>query len=130
MRSSGRIEAILETLRDFGPMTRVDLELTLGYTKQQVSRLMLCITTESPRLPQRAHILTYVEDQEGQKRYPRPVYAFGPGINAPKPKRNTKAVQKRSREKRKRLKATNSVFNLARGIPYGVRVLNQIRRAA
>lgn len=128
MRSSGRIEAILETLRDFGPMTRVDLELTLGYTKQQVSRLTLCIITESPRLPQRAHILTYVEDQEGQKRYPRPVYAYGPGRNAEKPKSDPKAVQKRSRDRKRRLTATNSVFNLARGIPYAARALNQIRR--
>ncbi len=130
MRSTGRIEAILDALRDYGPMTRVDIELTLGFTKEQVSRLLLCIVTESPRRPQRAHITHYVHDQEGQKRYPRAVYAFGPGENAKPPKRDTKATQKRSRDKRKLLLATNSVFNLARSIPYAARALNQVRRAA
>ena len=129
MKKSGRIEAVLATLRDIGPMTRVDLEMTLGLTKQQISRLMLCITTESPWLPQRAHIQRYVYDQEGQKRYPRPVYAIGPGENVVRPKRDRKAAQKRSRDKLKRLSATNSVFNLAKGIPYAARAYNQIRKA-
>lgn len=130
MRSSGRIEAILQALKDYGPMTRVDIELTLGLTKEQTSKLMSCIVNASPRKPQRAHILTYVEDQEGQKRYPRAVYAYGPGPIAQKPKRNPNAIQKRSRDKRKLLLATNSVFNLARSIPYAARALNQIRRSA
>lgn len=130
MRSTGRIEAILEALKDFGPMTRVDLEVTLGLTKEETSRLMFCIVKASPRKPQRAHIKQYVYDQEGQKRYPRAVYAFGPGKNAERPERDTKATQKRSRDKRKLMTSTNSVFNLARSIPYSSRAFNQLRKAA
>lgn len=130
MRSTGRIEAMVEALRDYGPMTRVEIETTLNLTKAQTSRLLVCIITATPRRPQRAHIVEYVYDQEGQKRYPRAVYAYGPGKNAPRPKRDTKATQKRSRNKRKLLLATNSVFNLAQAIPYAARALNQIRRAA
>lgn len=127
MKQTGTVQLMLDALRDYGPMTRVDLEELLGLTKAQTSRLMECIIYESKRLPQRAHIKAYVYDQEGQKRYPRALYAFGPGVNAAKPKRDQQAVQKRSRAKKKRLIATNSVFNLAMGIPYAARALNRIK---
>jgi len=111
-------------------MTRVDLEMTLNLNKAQTSRLMECIVNASKRLPQRAHIKGYVYDQEGQKRYPRATYAYGPGINAPKPKPDKQAIQKRSRNKRISLLSSNSVFNLALGIPYATRKQPESRRAA
>lgn len=130
MKSKGRIEAILKALKDYGPMTRVDIELTLGFGKAETSRLFTCMINASPRKPQRAHISHYIYDQEGQKRYPRAVYAIGPGKNAKRPERNPKEVQKRSRDKRKLILSTNSVFNLALSIPYATRGINQVRRAA
>lgn len=130
MKSTGRIEAIVQALKDYGPMTRAEMETTLNLTKPQTSRLMACIINASPRRPQRAHICDYVYDQEGQKRYPRAVYAYGPGKNAPKPTPDKAAIQKRSRDKRRLHKGINSVFNLAQTIPYAARALNQIRRAA
>jgi hypothetical protein len=130
MKSTGRIEAIIQTLKDYGPMTRSDLEVALSLNKAQTSRLMKCIINASKRIPQRAHIRQYVYDQEGQKRYPRAVYVYGPGKNAEKPLPDKQAIQKRSRNKRKSLIATNSVFNLALGIPYATRNDPHFRKRA
>ena len=127
MKQIGTVQLILEALRDYGPMTRVDLEQLLGLTKAQTSRLMSCIIFESARRPQRAHIQNFIYDQEGQKPYPRAVYAFGPGANAKRPKRDSPAVQRKSRLKRKNIISMNSVFNMAMGIAYAAPVLKKIR---
>jgi hypothetical protein len=88
---------------------------------------MSCIVLASKRHPQRAHIKAYIYDQEGQKPYPRAVYAYGPGANAKRPKRDSPAVQRRSRLKRKNIISMNSVFNMALGIAYAAPVLKKIR---
>lgn len=78
-------------LKQHGPMTRADLEKLLGMTKDQFGGSLTRMSRELPLSPQRIHICAYVFDQEGhKKRYPRAVYAYGPGENKPKPKVNTK----------------------------------------
>ena len=59
-------------------------------------------------------IAQWVYDHEGQKRYPRAVYAWGNYPDAAKPERDTRATHQRHRAKKRLLSAVNSVFNLGR----------------
>jgi hypothetical protein len=77
-------------IKQHGPMTRADLERHLGMTKDQFGGCLTRMTRDLPLAPQRIHVASYVYDQEGQRRYPRAVYAYGPGENKPKPKADTK----------------------------------------
>lgn len=70
-----------------------------------------------PATPRRAHIREWVYDMEGQRPYPRAVYALGdkPNAKKPGPKKRTEVVN----AYRARLKAkyrNSSVFNLASNI--------------
>lgn len=78
-------------LKEHGPMTRADLEKLLGIPKDRFGGCLSRMTKNLPLSPQRVHICGYVYDQEGhKKKYPRAVYAHGPGDNKPKPNANTK----------------------------------------
>ena len=115
MKRGDVVRAITDQLKTNGMMTLADLCVALGRDKnlvQPVLSRMLKPTTR-PMLPKRIHIAEYVYDQEGMKRYPRPLYALGNFPDAKKPERDTKAVQKRFRQRRLSLRTTNSVFNLA-----------------
>jgi hypothetical protein len=48
--------------------------------------------TTSKRMSQRAHIKSWRDEEEGQREYPRPVYAFGPGPNKKAPQRKPRAA--------------------------------------
>jgi hypothetical protein len=78
-------------LKEHGPMTRADMEKLLGMTKDEFGGSLARMCKDLPLSPQRIHICAYVFDQEGhKKKYPRAVYAYGPGENKPKPKVDTK----------------------------------------
>jgi len=78
-------------LKEQGPMTRADMEKILGLRKDEFGGTLRRMSKDTPLNPQRIHICGYVFDQEGhKKKYPRAVYAYGPGENKPKPKVNTK----------------------------------------
>lgn len=121
MKRGEVVRAITEQLRLNGMMTLADLCVALGREKhllQPVLARMLKPTTR-PMLPKRVYIAEYVYDQEGMKRYPRPLYALGNFPDAKKPERDTKLTQKRFRQRRLSLRTTNSVFNLAGAMKRG-----------
>ncbi len=105
---------VLAILREDGPMTRREIETQIGAGKNLVARLMLSLRSESPRYGKRVHISGWVYDAEGQGRYPRPVYAIGPGRDVKKPARDADRTNREYEQRKKMLAATNSVFNLAR----------------
>ena len=115
------VQAITDQLKTNGMMTLADLCVALGREKhllQPVLARMMKPTTK-PRMPKRVYIAEYVYDQEGMKRYPRPLYALGSFPDARKPARDTKQVQRRYRARRLALRTTNSVFNLAGAMKRG-----------
>jgi len=116
-RATGTTEAILQVLADFGPMTRAEICRELGPRAINVSSLVSNLIRNLPATPRRAYICGWIYDMEGQRPYPRAVYALGdrPNAKRPSPKKRTEVVN----AYRARLKAKyqqNSVFNLARNI--------------
>ena len=113
-KKPGYVQAVLDALKDYGPMTMQDLMVVTNQSKASCSRTVCSLNREWPRTPKRVYIKAWVYDQEGQKRYPRAVYALGDRWDAAKPERDNRATQKRSRDKKRLLSAVNSVFNLGR----------------
>jgi hypothetical protein len=96
MRAWGNlIDLVLASLRDDGPATRAQLENRLRMDSRNVGQTVARIVRimDRPRElrgRRRAHICGWIRDEhEGKRSYPRPIYAFGHGANAPKPKPQT-----------------------------------------
>ena len=107
-RASASIRSrILSLLKENGPLTAREIatELKLPYINQVASALGDC-----PDF----HISSYRRDEDGGRLYPRALYAYGPGRNAPKPKPLTK-VEYNKRNKAKMKRTVTSVWDL--GIP-------------
>lgn len=106
------IAKILLTLKEYGPMTRAEIQQHLGLTKYDFGGCLGRMCRSSPLAPQRLHISGYTRDAEGAKRYIRPIYSYGPGENVKKP------VFSRNRERVENYKIqinrvrNASVFNL------------------
>jgi len=98
---------ILSLLKENGPLTAREIaaELKLSYINQVTAALGDC-----PDF----HIYSYRRDEDGGRLYPRALYAYGPGKNAPKPKPLTK-VEYNKRNKAKMKRTVTSVWDL--GIP-------------
>jgi len=111
---TGTIDVVSKALQEVGPMTLAEMMDYTGFTKSACSHALRDLNKMLPTLPKRAHITQWVYDHEGQKRYPRAVYAWGNYPDAAKPARDHRANQKRSRDKKRLLSAVNSVFNLGR----------------
>ena len=111
---TGTINVVSKALQEVGPMTLAEMVDYTGLSKQSASRALCGLVTTLPRIPKRAHITQWVYDHEGQKRYPRAVYAWGNYPDAAKPERDIRETQKRHRAKKRLLSAVNSVFNLGR----------------
>jgi hypothetical protein len=104
--------AVLNALRQCGPMTRVELDAATGISKSQLSPTVSRMNKNTPKVGKQIFIVDWVYDAEGGRRYPRAVYAIGNGEDARKPKANVKANKKRYEAKRRTMFSTNSVFNL------------------
>lgn len=103
---------ILTLLQDVGAMTRSEVCRHLGMNRTECAAIMsrLIRPTKRPEGPKRVHIAAWVYDEEGQRHYPRAVYALGNAPDVRKPKPNTFEVRKRYRERSKLRVA--SVFDL------------------
>lgn len=109
------VKKIMRGLIEEGPMTLQDLVRLTGIDKTILHTVLrpMMRPTKRPAYPKRIYICQWVYDQEGQKRYPRPMYAIGDRPDAPRPVADPKANDKRRRDKRRILRTTNSVFHLA-----------------
>lgn len=101
-------ESILQALKEFGPMTRSEVLAYLKLDRDNYGATLtrLCATN-------RAHISHYVNESEGQRSYPRAVYAYGPGKNAkkPPPKERNAVVREYVARRINKFRAS-SVFNM------------------
>lgn len=106
------VRQIMRMLDEEGPMTRAEICLRLGRVKDEIAAVVTRLNKRSPVCGKRIYIKEYVYDMEGERRYPRAVYAIGALKDAPKPKADPKEV-KRQYYQRSQLKLrANSVFNL------------------
>lgn len=111
-QKNGNIDLVFAAIKQCGPMTMAEVMDYTGLAKQSVSRAFCDLVRETPRRKKRAYIKDWVYDHEGQRRYPRAVYAVGGGKDKPKPREPKEDIQRRHRQKKRMLRAVNSVFNL------------------
>lgn len=103
---------ILSVLKECGEMSSIEVAQELGLDRMNVATIMARMRKPLSKKPKRIHVVRYVYDHEGARRYPRPVYAVGDLPDAKKPKSDVKANRKRYREGLRMHMTTNSVFNL------------------
>lgn len=104
--------SILQAIAAYGPMTTREICDLLGLDFHNSASLVSRLTAPRGSIPKRLHIERWVFDAEGQKRYPRAVYALGDKPCAKRPKPDRVTVQRRYRQKLYARFKTNSVFNL------------------
>ena len=105
---------ILDAIKAYGPMTQAEICLAVGMSKERLGNVVSRLHYDAPKLGKQIHIIKYVYDAEGMRRYPRAVYALGSGNDAAKPKPQTKENKRRYEAKRRRMFSMNSVFNMAK----------------
>lgn len=114
MRDWGSTVAkILAALKECGEMTPDEICRHIGIQRDHVSTILTRLRKPGKEVPQRVYVVRYVDDAEGMRRYPRPVYALGNRINVKRPKPDKKEIRRRYNAKVRKLMTTNSVFNLA-----------------
>lgn len=107
------ITKIMVAIKDYGPMTRVEVQEHLGLTKYDFGGCLARMCKETPTMPQRLHICGYTRDHERARKYPRAIYAHGPGENARKPPRTRKRDRMQSYKVQINRVRNSSVFNLS-----------------
>lgn len=104
--------AIREVLEACGPLTSADLvRFFQGATQREVAGAL-------GKMRRAARKVAYIQGWEmhapGQKSTPRPVYALGDKPDAPPPAKQPNRVVTARYRARRRVRAPNSVFQLAR----------------
>lgn len=107
------VSQIIQALKDYGPMTRIEICDALNTTRKSVSAVMTRLNRDTPRIPKRIYVKSYVYDHEGQRYYPRAVYDLGDKPDAKPPGADPVSARKRYLQRKKMLNTANSVFNLA-----------------
>jgi hypothetical protein len=109
-----RSRAVLMALEQYGNQSRAELEQSAGISKDLISAIVSRLNKRGARIGKQIHIVSYVYDAEGARRYPRAVYAIGDGEDAKKPKASPKENRRRYDAKRVGFYRMNSVFNLGK----------------
>lgn len=103
---------ILKIISEYGPMTRQEVCVHLDTNRMYVSAIITRMTKNTPVAGKRLYVDSYVYDSEGQKRYPRAVYAVGDKPDAKRPKPDHKETRRRYNANLRKRMTGNSVFNL------------------
>ena len=93
-------------------MTRAEICKRLSRTKDEVAAIVSRLNKRTPVAGKRIYIKDYVHDMEGERTYPRAVYALGSGKDAPKPISDQKEIKRRYWARSQLKLRANSVFNL------------------
>ncbi len=114
-KQRGELKAlILQSITQFGPMTRVEIEKHIGEQKGGISAVIARIRQPQKTIPKLVYIKTYVHDHENERTYPRAVYAIGNKPDAKRPAMSRLEIRRRYDAKRKKHFTMNSVFNLSK----------------
>lgn len=111
---TGLVDRIYKLLKEFGPMTRAEIDTAMKEEKAYVSPAISRLHKTLPTFGKRIYIVGYVYDNEGSRRYPRARYAVGDQPDAPKPKSDKVANKRRYEQSRLTKFRNNNVFNLGK----------------
>ena len=106
------VKEIIRMLQEEGPMTRAEICKRLGRPKDEIAAVVSRLHKRSPRAGKRIHVKEYVYDMEGERTYPRALYALGDKPDAKRPIADQKAVKRRYWARSQLKLKANSVFNL------------------
>lgn len=106
------VAQIMDTLHEFGEASSAEVAKHLKLDRMNVATIMSRMRKPGAKMPKRIYVVRYVHDHEGDRRYPRPVYAIGDWGDAAKPKADPKANKRRYTQGLRKRMTANSVFNL------------------
>lgn len=106
------VNDILALLKEVGEVSPAEAAKLLGLDRMNVSTIMTRMRRDLKHKPKRIYIAHYVHDEDGQRRYPRPVYRLGSLPDAKKPKSDKKEIKRRYLQGLHKRMTGNSVFNL------------------
>lgn len=108
------IAKIEQLLQEHGQLTSAEICTELGFNRSQGGAILSRMNKAGAMMPKRIYKVKYIYEHEGQRRYPRSVYALGDLPDAKKPKANPAQNSKRYRARAN--KKVASVFHL--GLTY------------
>lgn len=89
------VRAILRLLYEEGAMTRAQICEKLGRPKDEIAAVVSRLNKRSPVAGKRIYVRNYVFVNDGERRYPRAVYALGDKTDRKRPEPNVQLVKKR-----------------------------------
>jgi hypothetical protein len=107
-------KAILNGLAELGPMTRAEIQQSVGVDRDSIAAILSRLHKDTPRVGKQIYVMGWANDAEGQRRYPRAIYALGSRPDAKRPKSSTFDNRRRYERKRHALFSMNSVFNMGK----------------
>jgi hypothetical protein len=107
---------MVEALMNFGPMTCLELCRHIGVEKDKSGSIISRLMKKSPKRRKRIHICGWTEDSEGTRRYIRPIYNVGAGIDKPKPLMCVRRKENRARYTQSKLMRVSSIWDLAKTV--------------
>lgn len=106
------VKEIMRLLDEEGPMTRAEVCKRLGRPKDEIAAVVSRLNKRSPVAGRRIYVREYVYDMEGERTYPRAVYAIGDKPNTKRPQSDKKEIKRRYWARSQLKLRANSVFNL------------------
>lgn len=106
------VKEIMRMLDEEGPMTRAEICRRLGRPKDEIAAVVSRLNKRSPVAGKRIYVKEYVYDMEGERTYPRALYAIGDKPNAKRPESDKKKIKRRYWARAQLKLRANSVFNL------------------
>lgn len=107
------VEKVVKVLQEEGPMTRIEICRRIGMDRMLVSAVLSRMSKPTKTIPKRMYIAGWTNDSEGQRNYPRAIYALGDEEDVKyRPKETIKEKRRRWRSEERKRMTMNSVFNL------------------
>jgi hypothetical protein len=115
LSSLNRGQRVIDTtaaIVEFGEITAMELAEYLGISRYDAHAVLTRMNKRTKAGLKRIHIVRYIYDHDGARKYPRAVYAMGDKPDAKKPKADQLAVKRDYYARLKSRSTMNSVFNL------------------
>lgn len=107
-----RVIAAIAAIAEFGEITAMELAEHLGVTRYDAHAVLRRMSKRTKAGVKRIHVVRYIHDHDGSRKYPRAVYAMGDKPNAKRPKADQLKVKREYYARAKSRTTMNSVFNL------------------
>lgn len=107
-----RVIDTIATIVAFGEITAMELAEHLGIGRYDAHAVLSRMNKRTKAGLKRIHIVRYIDDHDGARRYPRAVYTMGDKPDAKRPKADQLRVKREYYARVKSRTTMNSVFNL------------------